>query len=182
MPKLNGLEVLAETGRRSGVVFTTAYDEYALKAFDLHAIDYLLKPYSQARFDEALTRARMRLGQPASAVAQLVAQNHVQRIIIRDRGKAHLIPVEHIDYVEAEDDYIQIHAQGKCWMKTQSLSDFEGQLDDTKFVRVHRSYLVNVACVQSMGRLTKDVQSVIMRDGTEIPVSRAGMERLKAVI
>jgi two-component system LytT family response regulator len=182
MPKLNGLEVLAETGRRSGVIFTTAYDEYALKAFDLHAIDYLLKPFSQARFDEALAQARTRLGQPAPAVAQLIAQNRAQRIVIRDRGKAHLIAVEHIDYVEAEDDYIQIHAQGKCWMKTQSLSDFEGQLDSSKFVRVHRSYLVNVSCVQSMGRLTKDVQSVVMRDGTEIPVSRAGMERLKAVM
>jgi two-component system LytT family response regulator len=182
MPKLNGLEVLAESGRRSGVIFTTAYDEYALKAFDLHAVDYLLKPFSQARFDEALTQARARLGKEMPAVAQLVAHSKPERILIRDRGQTHLVPLEQIDYVEAQDDYIQIHAQGKSWMKTQSLSDFESRLDGGKFVRVHRSYLVNLGAVQGMGRLSKDVQSVLLRGGVELPVSRAGLERLKGVI
>lgn len=182
MPKLSGLEVLAETGRRSGVIFTTAYDEYALKAFDLHAVDYLLKPFSQQRFDEALNQARQRLGQAAPAVAQLVAEAKINRLVIRDRGQTHLVSVAMIDYVEAQDDYIQIHSEGKTWMKTQSLSDLEGQLDDARFVRVHRSYLVNVECVQGMGRLSKDVQSVILKDGAELPVSRAGLERLKAVM
>ncbi len=182
MPKLNGLEVLAATGRRSGVIFTTAYDEYALKAFDLHAVDYLLKPFSQARFDEALTQARSRFGTNVHALAQLVAQNRMERLVIRDRGQTHLVPVDQIDYVEAQDDYIQIHAQGKTWMKTQSLSDLETQLDAARFIRVHRSYLVNVTGIQSMGRLSKDVQTVVLRDGTQVPVSRAGLERLRAVM
>ncbi len=186
MPKLSGLEVLAETGRRSGVIFTTAYDEYALKAFDLHAVDYLLKPFSQERFDEALAQARLRLGQPAQGaapgLAQMVAQAKLNRLVIRDRGQNHLVPVGSIDYVEAQDDYIVVHAEGKTWMKTQSLSDLEAQLDNAQFVRVHRSYLVNVESVQSMGRLSKDVQSVVLKDGTALPVSRAGLERLKAVM
>ncbi len=182
MPKLSGLEVLAETGRRSGVIFTTAYDEYALKAFDLHAVDYLLKPFSQQRFDEALAQARQRLGQPAQGVAQLVAHAKVNRLVIRDRGQTHLVPVDLIDYVEAQDDYIVVHAEGKTWMKTQSLTDLEAQLDGARFVRVHRSYLVNVESVQSMGRISKDVQSVVLKDGTALPVSRAGLERLKAAM
>src|SRR6185437_12567049 len=134
MPKLSGLEVLAETGRRSGVIFTTAYDEYALKAFDLHAVDYLLKPFSQERFDEALAQARLRLGQQSSGVTQLVAQARVNRLLIRDRGQNHVVPVLGIDYVEAQDDYITIHAESKTWMKTQSLSDLESQLDNAQFV------------------------------------------------
>jgi two-component system LytT family response regulator len=182
MPKLSGLEVLAETGRREGVIFTTAYDEYALKAFDLHAVDYLLKPFSQQRFDEALAQARQRLGKPSQAVTQLVEQSKRKRLLIRDRGQNHLVPVDLIDYVEAQDDYVVIHTEGKTWMKTQSLSDLETQLDDAQFVRVHRSYVVNVARVQSMGRISKDVQSVILGDGVELPVSRAGLERLKAVM
>ncbi|HEX8956748.1 MAG TPA: response regulator [Burkholderiaceae bacterium] len=182
MPKLSGLEVLAETGRRSGVIFTTAYDEYALKAFDLHAVDYLLKPFSQERFDEALAQARQRLGQPAQGVAQLVAQSRLNRLVIRDRGQNHIVPVALIDYVEAQDDYIVVHAEGRTWMKTQSLSDLETQLDNAQFVRVHRSHLVNVESVQSMGRISKDVQSVVLKDGAELPVSRAGLERLKAAM
>jgi two-component system LytT family response regulator len=182
MPKLSGLEVLAETGRRAGVIFTTAYDEYALKAFDLHAVDYLLKPFSQERFDEALAQARLRRGRPTRGVAQLVAQAKVSRLMIRERGQNHLVSVAMIDYVEAQDDYIVIHTEGKTWMKTQSLSDLEAQLDNAQFVRVHRSYLVNVESVQSMGRISKDVQSVVLKDGVELPVSRAGLERLKAVM
>jgi len=182
MPKLSGLEVLAETGRREGVIFTTAYDEYALKAFDLHAIDYLLKPFSQQRFDEALAQARQRLGKPVQGVTRLVEQSKRKRLLIRDRGQNHLVPVDLIHYVEAQDDYVVIHAEGKAWMKTQSLSDLETQLDDAQFVRVHRSYLVNVVRVQSMGRISKDVQSVILGDGVELPVSRAGLERLKAAL
>jgi two-component system LytT family response regulator len=112
MPKLSGLEVLAETGRRSGVIFTTAYDEYALKAFELHAIDYLLKPFSQQRFDDALTQARLQLGREpqAKALTQLIATTHLTRILIRDRGHTHVVAVENVEYVEAQDDYIQIHA------------------------------------------------------------------------
>jgi two-component system LytT family response regulator len=182
MPKLNGLEVLAETGRRSGVIFTTAYDEHALKAFELHAVDYLLKPFSQHRFDDALTQARKQLGRESPAVTQLVSTAPLERILIRDRGQTHIVAVEQIEYVEAQDDYIQIHVQGKAWMKTQSLSDLEAQLSAAKFVRVHRSFLVNIDFVKSIERLSKDTQVTIMKDGREIPISRAGHERLRSKI
>jgi two-component system LytT family response regulator len=182
MPKMNGLEVLAETGRRAGVIFTTAYDEYALKAFDLHAVDYLLKPYSQQRFDEALEQARLQFGREQKPMAQLLEATRATRLLIRDRGQTHVLAVEQIEYVEAQDDYIQIHAQGKTWMKTQSLSDLETQLDPAKFIRVHRSYLVNIAFVKSTERISKDGIVALMQDGNQVPVSRAGHERLRAAM
>jgi two-component system LytT family response regulator len=182
MPKLNGLDVLAETGRRAGVIFTTAYDEYALKAFELHAVDYLLKPFSQQRFDDALTQARLQLGREPQALTQLMTVTHSARILIRDRGQTHVVAVKHLEYVEAQDDYIQIHAQGKSWMKTQSLSDLEAQLDPAKFVRVHRSYLVNIDFVKGLERVSKDGQVAVLQSGQQIPISRAGHERLRAIM
>ena len=119
MPKLNGFEVLAASERQDGVIFTTAYDQYALKAFDQHAIDYLLKPYSQQRFDEALTKARKLLGQNNPAVQALVSQTNAiaERLTVRDRGQTFVIPVDQIDYIEAQDDYVQIHYAGKSLLK-----------------------------------------------------------------
>lgn len=191
MPQLSGLEVLELTGRRSGVIFTTAYDQYALKAFDLHAVDYLLKPYSQQRFDEALSKARKLLMQESSptssatqALETLLAQQSekLQRLLIRDRGQVHVVPLESIDYVEAQDDYILLHAAGKSYMKTQSLSELEGQLDASKFVRVHRSFLVQISAVQSIEKTSKDSQVAILKSGAQVPVSRAGNERIRALL
>ncbi len=191
MPQLSGLEVLELTGRRSGVIFTTAYDQYALKAFDLHAVDYLLKPYSQQRFDEALSKARKLLMQESSptssatqALETLLAQQSekLQRLLIRDRGQVHVVPLESIDYVEAQDDYILVHAAGKSYMKTQSLSELEGQLDAGKFVRVHRSFLVQISAVQSLEKTSKDSQVAILKSGAQVPVSRAGNERIRALL
>lgn len=194
MPQLSGLEVLELTGRRSGVIFTTAYDQYALKAFDLHAVDYLLKPYSQQRFDEALGKARKLLIQETSAssptssstqaLETLLAQQSekLQRLLIRDRGQVHVVPLDSIDYVEAQDDYILIHAAGKSYMKTQSLSELEAQLDASKFVRVHRSFLVQVTAVQSIEKTSKDSQIAILKSGAQVAVSRAGNERLRALL
>lgn len=189
MPELSGLEVLELTGRRHGVVFTTAYDQYALKAFDMHAIDYLLKPYSQQRFDEALHKARKLLGTEAlaapatHAIDKLVAMQSekLQRLLIRDRGHVHVISLESIDYVEAQDDYILIHAAGKSYMKTQSLSELETQLDTTRFVRTHRSFLLSVSALKSIEKASKDSHVAILKNGAQVPVSRAGYERLKTV-
>ncbi|HTD06794.1 LytTR family DNA-binding domain-containing protein [Undibacterium sp.] len=184
MPKLTGLEVLELSGRSDGVIFTTAYDQYALKAFDLHAVDYLLKPFSQARFDEALAQARRALGQTLPALANLLAHTaeKLERILIRDRHQVHVIAVEKIDYVEAQDDYISIQSEGKSYLKTQRLSELETQLDPKRFVRVHRSYLINLEKLQGMERTSKDSHTALMRDGKQIPISRAGYERIKAVM
>lgn len=184
MPKLSGLEVLELTGRNFGVIFTTAYEQYALKAFDLHAVDYLLKPFSQTRFDEALAQARRMLGQPSPALEHLIAHRagKLERILIRDRNQVHVIPIEKMDYIEAQDDYINIFSDGRSFLKTQSLSDLEAQLDARRFVRVHRSYIINIEKLQSIERNTKDSQVALLRNGKRIPISRAGYERIKAIM
>ena len=188
MPQLSGLEVLEITGRRSGVIFTTAYDQYALKAFDLHAVDYLLKPFSQQRFDDALTKARKLLAQETSSSTQAIEtlltqqSEKLQRLLIRDRGQVHVVPLASIDYVEAQDDYILIHAAGKSYMKTQTLSELEGQLDASKFVRVHRSFLLQLNALQAIEKASKDSQVAVLKNGAQVPVSRAGHERIKALL
>lgn len=180
MPKLNGLEVLELTGRRTGVIFTTADDQHALKAFDLHAVDYLLKPFSQQRFDEALARARQSMAQVQPEVQKLLvdASQRLARILIRDRNQVHVIAVEKVEYVQAQDDYISIRSAGRDYLKTQSLAELAAQLDPAQFVRVHRSYLLNLVYLQSLERSTKDNFVAVLRDGQRIPVSRSGYERL----
>lgn len=184
MPKLSGLEVLELSGRDTGVIFTTAYDQYALKAFDLHAVDYLLKPFSQQRFDEALAKGRKMLGQANPGLHDLLAHpiSKLERIVIRDRGQLHVIPVDQIDYVEAQDDYIKIHTAAKSHLKTQSLSELEAQLDSNKFVRIHRSYLIRLAALKGLQRAGKDAQVALMLNGAQLPISRAGYERLKSML
>ena len=179
MPTLNGLEVLEVSGRTDGVIFTTAYDQYALKAFELHAVDYLLKPFSQARFDEAIARAKKRLDQDRYALSALVQQIKIEKIVVRDRGQTHIIPLADIDYIEAEDDYIRICWQGKTILKTQSLSALEAQLNSAEFIRIHRSYIVKLGAIKSLERINKDSQVVVLQNGVKLPVSRTGLERIK---
>jgi len=190
MPKMSGLEVLDITGRKNGVIFTTAYDEYALKAFELHAVDYLLKPFSQERFDAALSQARhlISLSGQLQAISQnnnidqLINHTQLDRIVIRDRGQLHFIAVDKIDFIEAQDDYIMIHSEGKSLLKTQALSDIETQLDPTKFVRIHRSYLINIAQLNRIERLNKDSMMALLNNGKQLPISRSGYERIKLLI
>lgn len=182
MPKLTGLEVLALTGRSQGVIFTTAYDQYALKAFDLHAVDYLLKPFSQQRFDEAIARARTLLNELRPEIPALLADTKVERIVVRDRGQVHMIPLAEIDYIEAQDDYISIQWQGRSVLKTQSLSALEAQLDEHVFVRIHRSYIVRLNAVKALERVSKDAQLAVLSSGAKLPISRAGYERIKSFI
>jgi len=182
MPKLNGLEVLELTERTTGVIFTTAYDQYALKAFDLHAVDYLLKPFSQTRFDEAIERARKLLDVTPVNIPELIADTKLERIVVRDRGQIHIIPLAEIEYIEAQDDYISIHWNGKSILKTQSLSALDAQLDSQEFVRIHRSVIVKLSAVKCLERISKDAQVAVLLSGTKLPVSRAGYERLKAFV
>jgi two-component system LytT family response regulator len=181
MPKLSGLEVLELTGRNSGVIFTTAYDQYALKAFDMHAVDYLLKPFSQHRFDEALDKARKMLGQTAPELQNLLAQPvaTLERLLVRDRGQVHIIPVDKIEYIEAQDDYINIHSGDKAILKTQRLSEVETQLDNSKFVRIHRSYIISLDALKNIERANKDGYVAVLQNGTQLPISRSGYERIK---
>jgi two-component system LytT family response regulator len=189
MPKLNGFEVLELLGRDVPVIFTTAYDQYALRAFDVHAVDYLLKPFSQERFSEALTRARERL-QSHDRSADLSAlvedtrkrEGPVERVLIRDGAQVHVIAVEKIDYVEAQDDYVCFRADGKQYLKDQTMTALEGTLDPSRFVRIHRSYLLNVERIARVELYAKDSRVAVLRDGTKLPVSRAGYARLAKLL
>jgi len=199
MPKLDGFEVVELAGTKTHYVFVTAYDQFALRAFEVHAIDYLLKPFGRARLDAALAHARTRLGasplqalgQQAAglqAVVQEAAQEAVRqrgplsRVLIRDGARVHVVPAADIDYIEAQDDYIAICAGGKRWLKNQRLSELEGQLDPHAFLRVHRSYIVNVGAVARIEPLGRDSHCAVLRDGVRIPVSRSGYARVRDLI
>ncbi|MDP9123932.1 MAG: response regulator [Pseudomonadota bacterium] len=192
MPRLTGLEVLELTGRRAGVIFTTAYDEHAIKAFELHAVDYLLKPFSKARFDDALARARTLHAngtpgsgsKPAPALDALVARRTapLERILIRDREQVHVIAVEQVECIEAQGDYLAIHVDGKCHLKPQRISEIEEQLDATRFLRVHRSFIISLAHLQAIERPGPDRHAARLRSGKRVPISRSGYEKLRTLV
>ena len=188
MPRLDGFEVLELIERETNVIFITAYDQYAIRAFDVHAVDYLLKPFSSERLTEALDRARKKIdrGEPV-AIAGLAAEarapgTKADRVLIRDGGDVHVIPMARIDYVEAQDDYVCFRAEGKRYLKQQTLADVEAALDPARFVRIHRSYILNVDRLAKLELYAKDSHAAILRDGTRLPVSRSGYSRLNTLI
>lgn len=184
MPKLTGLEVLELTGRRDGVVFTTAHDQHALRAFELHAVDYLLKPFTQERFDAALTRARRLLGQPTEGLDRLVtpAAPRIARVLVRDGEGLQVLLVEDIAYIEAQADNVAFHAHGREHLKAQRISELEAQLDPVRFVRVHRSFIINLAQLQGLERTDSDAYIARMKNGKRIPVSRSGYDKLRTAL
>jgi two-component system LytT family response regulator len=188
MPRLDGFEVLELVGREVSVVFVTAYDQYALRAFDVHAVDYLLKPFSPERLGEAVKRAQSRLhAKQPIPVAELTAVArppgaYLERVAIRDGANVHVIPARAIDYVEAQDDYVSFRSAGKAHLKQQTLADVESALDPSQFVRIHRSYILNIDRLAKLELYAKDSHAAILRDGTRLPVSRSGYARLNAVL
>ena len=190
MPKLSGFEVLELLGDRApAVIFSTAFDEYALKAFEVHAVDYLLKPVEPARLREAVERARERLRThaPQPSAAQLAVSARppgktLERVLIRHEGRVHVLPVERIDYVEAQDDYLSFAVGGKHLRKQQTMSDLESQLDPTRFVRIHRSFILNIERLARIDLYGKDSWLAILSDGSKLPMSRTGHAKLKELI
>ncbi len=188
MPKLSGFEVLELVGRSVPVIFTTAYDQYALRAFEVHAVDYLLKPFSAERFTEALARARERIASrepmPVDALLDAARPKHgaAERVLIRDGSQVHVLPVDKIDYVEAQDDYVCFKSEGKNYLKDQTMAAVEAQLDPGRFVRIHRSYILNIDRIARVELYAKDSRVAILRDGTRLPVSRAGYARLAKLL
>ena len=189
MPKLSGFDVLELIGRDVPVVFTTAYDQYALRAFDVHAVDYLLKPFSAERFGQALARARARIAaREAMPVDDFLADARrrqgvpVERVLIRDGAQVHVLPVDRIDYVEAQDDYVCFKADGKQYLKDQTMATVETQLDPARFVRIHRSSILNIDRIARVELYAKDSRVAILLDGRKLPVSRAGYVRLAKLL
>jgi two-component system LytT family response regulator len=189
MPKLDGFEVLELVDREVAVVFVTAFDQYAMKAFDEAAVDYLLKPFGADRLRTAVERVRRRLGesQPMPVAADLKSAarapgQYVERIVVKDGSKVHVIPVGKLDFAEAQDDYVSLRSEKKSYLKQQTISSLESSLDPMRFVRVHRSFIVNIERIAKIEPYTKDARLALLADGSQIPVSRAGYARLKELL
>jgi two-component system, LytTR family, response regulator len=186
MPKLSGFDVLELTEQDVAVIFVTAYDQYAMKAFEVHAVDYLLKPIGRERFEAALERAKKRIGE-RMPVQELVSaarpsQQYLERLVVRDGTRVTLIPAAKLDYVEAQDDYVALATQGAKHLKQQTIASVEAGLDPARFVRIHRSYIVNFERVVRIEPYGKDSRLAILADGTRLPVSRTGYARLRSLM
>ena len=187
MPKLDGFEVLELIGTDMAIIFATAYDQHALRAFEVHAVDYLLKPFGTERFEQALARARQRIGGKLPAAPELKAASrapgeYAERIVVRDGTRVHIIPIGKLDYAEAQDDYVALASEGKKHLKQQTITSLESTLDPQQFLRIHRSYIVNLERVTKIEPYGKDTHVAILRDGARLPVSRSGYGRLRSVL
>jgi two-component system LytT family response regulator len=188
MPKLNGFEVLELLDPSITIIFITAHDQHAVRAFQVNAVDYLLKPVDPARLMEALERARERRRKrkvvPVEALAEAARQPGApaSRVLVRDGSKVHVIPADAIDYIQAQDDFIEIHAGGKRHLKQQTLSSIEASLDPARFARIHRTYVLNLDRLARIELIAKDRHVAILRDGSQLPLSRAGYLRLRSLL
>jgi two-component system LytT family response regulator len=188
MPKINGFEMLELVEQRPAVIFTTAFDEYAIKAFESHAVDYLLKPFSQERFDKAieklLDRESPAIATNTQALLEEVAQSpqQNQRIVVKIGNKIKIIPIDEVHYLEAADDYVKIHTKEGAFLKNKTMSHFEKLLNAQQFVRTHRSYIVNVQLVTRIDPYEKESYMAQLKTGAQVPVSKSGYAKLKNVL
>lgn len=184
MPKINGFEMLELIDGQPRIIFTTAFDEYALQAFEKNAIDYLLKPFSQERFDKAVQKL---ITQTESTFAQAKLTQEPNpgsagRIVVRTGTRVKIIPVQDIIFLKSDDDFVQVHTPEGSFMKNKTMQFYEDTLDPSQFTRVHRSYMVNIQHVTRIDRYKKDTHLAILRNGEKIPVSQTGYVKLKAVL
>ncbi len=190
MPKINGFEMLELIEDAPAVIFTTAFDEYAIKAFEAHAVDYLLKPFSAGRFTKAVEKALARKaslpGQKKAIenLMQTATQSPAQaeRIVIKDGGKIKIINLQAITFLEAADDYVKIHTADGVFLKAKTMGFYESSLPTDSFVRTHRSYIVAVKEITRIDPYEKESHLAILRSGEKLPVSRAGYGKLKEVL
>ncbi len=187
MPKLDGFEVLELLEERPLVVFVTAYDEFALKAFEVHAVDYLLKPFRKERFDATILRVTERLRQPRPDYSQAAKDSrspgsYLERVVIRDGAKLHVLPLHRVDYIVARDDYVGVHSAGKEYLKQQTLSSLEASLNPAEFVRIHRSAIVNLSCIVRIEPYSRDSKVVLLSNGEQLPASKTGLAALEQAL
>lgn len=191
MPKLNGFEMLdlLKDADVPPVIFSTAYDQFAIKAFDLCAVDYLLKPYSEKRFGEALDKALKKIvfesnGDPVQKVVSHVRESEeaIERIAVRNGSKITIIPIDKIDFIKAEDDFVEIHSEGKKHLKQMTMKYLESVLPVNQFCRIHRSYIVNIQQINMLEAYAKDTYVALLNNGEKIPVSRSGYQELRGLL
>ena len=190
MPKLTGFEMLEVLEHHPEVIFTTAYDQYAIKAFEQNAVDYLLKPFSSDRFKEAIGKLESKVDskrekEPPQSGIEKIRQHLIEsdeklhRVVIKKTGKIHVISTRDINFLEAQDDYVMIYTDEGKYLKQQTMKYFEKHLDPEQFVRVHRSYIANITCIERIEPYEKTNFILILKDGNKVPVSRSGMQVLK---
>ncbi|MFY0627905.1 MAG: LytTR family transcriptional regulator DNA-binding domain-containing protein [Reichenbachiella sp.] len=187
MPKLTGFEMLELLENPPVIIFSTAYDEYALKAFEKNAIDYLLKPYSSDRFNEALSKAKEKIGSSKNVqndIKIIVEEKHelLSRVAVKTGSKIQIIPIAKIKYLEAMDDYVSIHAEDGKFLKQMTMKYFENHLPTEDFMRIHRSYIVKLKEIARLELLGKDSHVAILHDGKQLSVSRSGYSKLKEAL
>ena len=189
MPKLDGFEVLELLDPQPTVIFVTAYDQHALRAFEIHAVDYLLKPFSEERFEEALTRAKTRLGEgkplsvePTTLSATAKSDWPLDRIVVKDGTKVTLIPLSKLDYIQAQDDYVLLKTQEKGHLKQQTLGSLEQRLDPQRFLRIHRSFIIQLDRLVRLEQSPSESWVAVLLDGSRLPVSKSGYARLREVL
>lgn len=186
MPKINGFEMLELLDEKPNVIFITAFDEYAVQAFEVNAIDYLLKPIEQSRLEKAIAKlknkpANVKTSEPEQEKSIFLPEQ-MQRIVVKDSGEIKIIPLPQILYLEAADDYVKIQTQDKYYLKYQTMTKFEQQLPPAQFVRVHRSYFVNVSYINKIELLEKEQYCILLKNGQQIPVSKSGYAKLKSFL
>jgi two-component system LytT family response regulator len=187
MPKINGFEMLELIENPPSVIFTTAFDEYAIKAFEAHAIDYLLKPFSKERFDKAMQKWLQHRQHPQGNTTNQLPESVRQpeernRIVVKEGGNIRIIPVHEILYLEAYDDYVKIYTAKEMLLKKKTMSFYESSLDPALFVRVHRSYMIQLSQLTRIEPLEKDTHVALLKNNTRIPLSKTGYTKLKSVL
>jgi two-component system LytT family response regulator len=189
MPKITGFEMLELIDQPVGIIFTTAYDEYAIKAFEANAIDYLLKPFGKDRFDKAIQKFKeQQITNKKKSVPEQLLQTasnspaQSNRVVVKSGNKIKIIPAIDILYLEAADDYVKIHTKEGAFLKNKTMGYFEETLDPTLFARCHRSYIINVQEVTRIDQNEKDSHLVLLKSGIKVPVSRNGYTKLKIVL
>ena len=190
MPKLNGFEMLELLDENPVVIFSTAYDEYAVKAFDMNATDYLLKPYSYERFDEALERAIQKLDskqndeQNFNQIIETATQNdgYLSRIVVKQNQKIEIIPIDTVTYLEAQDDYVKIVCEQGKFLKKTTMKYLEEHLDPAEFIRIHRSYIANIPGIKKIELFEKGNYKAILSNQTKLPISKSGYTKLKEIL
>ena len=186
MPKINGFEMLELIEEPPAVIFTTAFDNYAMQAFERHAIDYLLKPFSQERFDKALEKWRGRSEvdpkQNVEFLASLSQPEEQQRIVVKKGNNLVILPVHTVHYLEAFDDYVKVHTKDGFYLKKKTMAHYEKALEPAQFVRVHRSYILNLQELTRIEPLEKDSHVALLKSGVRVPLSQSGYTRLREVL
>ena len=187
MPKINGFELLELIENPPTIIFTTAFEEYAIKAFEAHAIDYLLKPFSRERFKKAIQKYLNQKNNFITNTAPLldtIATNTGQqnRIVLKENGRIKIIPTQQVHYLESADDYVKIHTVDGVYLKNKTMQYFETHLSEQDFVRIHRSYLVKIQLINRLELLEKESYLAMLSTGQKLPVSKAGYAKLKTVL